>query len=49
MSSLKNSLTVLISELVSEMPLLLAVAIITYGGERILQMANSINCFTALN
>lgn len=33
MPSLKNSLTVLISELLSEMPLLLAVAIVTYGGE----------------
>lgn len=49
MPSLKNSLTVLISELLSEMPLLLAVAIVTYGGEKILQMANSKNYFTALN
>lgn len=45
MPSLKNSLTVLISELLSEMPLLLAVAIVTYGGEKILQMANSKKLF----
>jgi len=49
MPSLKNSLTVLFSELLSEMPLLLAVAIVTYGGERIFQMANSRDYFTALN
>lgn len=49
MPSLKNSLTLLISELLSEMPLLLAVTIVTYGREAILQMVNSRNYFTALN
>lgn len=46
MLSLKNSLTILISELLSEIPLLLAVAIKTYEGERVLQMTNSIKYFT---
>lgn len=44
---MKNNLTVLISELLSKMPLLLAVAVLTCGGERILQMANSRHYFTA--